>query len=222
MRDSAVTGNAVEYIGRGGGIWNYGVMSIENSTVAANYAGTFGGGIFNRGKLTLQGVTIADNEADGAMFDCNDLSATPCSGGGGLWNEGSGSIRAVRSILAGNQIQLYGFPGSGGPDCAGIVLSDGNNALGDASGCDLRPSWVLKGQPTNDQVGLDPRLGDLLDNDEAGNAHLPLLEGSPLIDAGGVISKTCAALDQIGQPRVDADGDGQRECDIGAIEYQLP
>jgi hypothetical protein len=222
MRNSAVIKNGVEYIGRGGGIYSGGVMSIKDSTVAANYAGTFGGGIFNRGKLTLQGVTIADNEADGAMFGCDDLSTTPCSGGGGLWNEGSGSIRAVRSVVAGNQIQPYGFPGSAGPDCAGIVLSDGNNAIGDASGCDLRPSWVLKGQPTNDLVGVDPTLGVLQDNGQAGNARIPLLDHSPLIDAGGVISKTCAALDQIGQPRVDGDGDRKRECDIGAIEYQLP
>jgi hypothetical protein len=123
--------------------------------------------------------------------------------------------------LAGNR-DPFGAPESVGPDCAGVVLSDGYNAIGDASGCDLRPSWVLKGQPTNDLVGVDPTLGVLQDNGQAGNAHIPLLGHSPLIDAGGVISKTCAALDQIGQPRVDGDGDRKRECDIGAIEYQLP
>ena len=222
MRNSAVIRNGVEYIGRGGGIYSGGVMTIKNSTVAANYAGTFGGGIFNRGKVSMQGVTIADNMADGNMFECDDLSATPCSGGGGLWNEGSGSIRSVRSILAGNEIRPYGFPGSDGPDCAGMLYSDGYNAVGDVAGCVLRPSWILQGQPTNDQIDVDPRLGDLLDNGKAGNAHLPLLDDSPLIDAGGTVSKTCTALDQIGQARVDADGDSRRECDIGAIEYQVP
>jgi hypothetical protein len=62
----------------------------------------------------------------------------------------------------------------------------------------------------------------LRDNGGAGNAHFPVLGQSPLIDAGGLISTNCTKFDQIGQPRVDGDGDRLRECDIGAIEYQLP
>ena len=226
MTNSAVISNAAlgnaEGTGRGGGIANYGVMSIKNSTVAANYAGVFGGGIFNRGKLTLQGVTVTANETDGIQFGCDGVSATPCSGGGGLWNEGSGSIRAVRSVFAANRIRPYGFPYSSGPDCAGLMSSDGRNAFGDSSGCLLRPSWALRGQPTNDQVDIDPRLGELLDSGEAGSAHVPLLAESPLIDSGGVISNTCTGLDQIGQSRKDGNGDRKLGCDIGAIEYQAP
>jgi hypothetical protein len=48
-----------------------------------------------------------------------------------------------------------------------------------------------------------------------------LLGESPLIDAGGKISVSCTPFDQIGQRRVDGDYDRKRECDIGAIEYQL-
>ena len=44
---SAVIDNGVEFVGRGGGIGNYGSMSLENATVAGNYAGTFGAGVFN-------------------------------------------------------------------------------------------------------------------------------------------------------------------------------
>ena len=37
-------------------------MFIADSTVAGNATGTFGGGIANFGKLTLQSVTVARNQ----------------------------------------------------------------------------------------------------------------------------------------------------------------
>jgi hypothetical protein len=45
------------------------------------------------------------------------------------------------------------------------------------------------------------------------------LPGSPLIDAGGPASN-CSAVDQGNRPRVDGDGNGTVECDIGAWEFQ--
>ena len=40
-------------------------MFIADSTVAGNANGTFGGGIANFGKLTLQSVTVARNQVAG-------------------------------------------------------------------------------------------------------------------------------------------------------------
>jgi hypothetical protein len=60
-----VIGNGVEYTGGGGGIRNYGLMALKNTTVAANYAGTFGAGIFNEGRLGLEGATIATTKCSG-------------------------------------------------------------------------------------------------------------------------------------------------------------
>jgi hypothetical protein len=92
----------------------------------------------------------------------------------------------------------------------------------------VQKSYLLQGKPTNDRIGIDPLLGLLIDNGEAGYGHFPLMDGSPLIDAGGRESGNCSedtdgtAFDQIGQPRVDGNGDQKRECDIGAIEFQVP
>jgi hypothetical protein len=110
-RDSAVIGNGVEYIGRGGGIRNYGSMALKNTTVAANYAGTFGAGIFNEGRLDLEGVTIVDNEVLGNVVSCDPA---PCVGGGGIWNDDAGGVHVVRSIVAGNR-NRFGPPDSVGP-----------------------------------------------------------------------------------------------------------
>jgi hypothetical protein len=232
LTDSAVTENAASDLGHfnyGGGIANFGLMRIKNATVAANSAGTFGGGIYNQGRLFSRGATIVRNEVYGDVGGKGcDPELEPCFGGGGVWNAEGGTVSSARSIFANNSIPIYellpplNLVVSVGPDCAGPTLSEGFNAFGDVSGCDVRPSYVLQGRPTHDLVGIDPGLGDLRDNGGAGNAHFPVLGQSPLIDAGGLISTNCTKFDQIGQPRVDGDGDRLRECDIGAIEYQLP
>jgi hypothetical protein len=100
-----------------------------------------------------------------------------------------------------------------GPDCAGILISDGHNALGSNAGCTLRPAAALQGHTVADQMNIDPRLGARQDNGVAGNAHYPLLADSTLINAGGTIGKFCTQLDQIGNKRTSI-------CDIGAIEFK--
>jgi hypothetical protein len=217
LRDSAVIGNSVEFIGWGGGIRNDGLMALKNTTVAANYAGTFGAGIFNEGRLGLEGATIVDNEVLGNVIGC-DPALAACVGGGGIWNDDAGRVRAVRSIVAGNR-NPFGPPDAVGPDCAGVLVSDGFNAVQDPSGCQL-VRWSAKPHAANDFVGLDPQVGELHDSGKPGDAHYPLLGGSTLIDAGGKISAICTPFDQIGQRRVDADYDRKRECDVGAVEYQ--
>jgi hypothetical protein len=217
LRDSAVVGNGAEFIGKGGGIRNDGLMALTNTTVAANYAGTFGAGVFNEGRLGLEGATIVDNEVLGNVIGC-DPALAACVGGGGIWNDAAGRVRAVRSIVAGNR-NPFGPPDAVGPDCAGVLVSDGFNAVEDPSGCQL-VRWSAKPHVANDFVGLDPQVGELLDSGKPGDAHHPLLGGSPLIDAGGKISAICTPFDQIGQRRIDADYDRKRECDVGAVEYQ--
>ena len=218
MENVSYTGYEMEWSASvGGGITNGGLIRIKNGTVGGNETGTFGGGIMNRseGRLILRGTTIARNDVVGAVAGFPEPSECPgtvegaCTGGGGIWNAEGGTVYAARTLLANNTLLRPDDPfAMVGPDCGGRVWSDGYNVLGDASGCDLRRSYVLHGQPTQDQVGVDPRLGELQDNGEAGDAHFPLLPDSPLIDAGGPHSNVCTVLDQIGQPRVDGNGDG--------------
>jgi hypothetical protein len=88
-------------------------------------------------------------------------------------------------------------------DCAGPIVSLGNNLISDPAGCDitLQPS---------DHTG-DPGLDSFVDNGSPGNGHFTLLKTSQAIDAGN--DAACPKRDQIGQLR-------KRPCDIGAIEFQ--
>lgn len=73
----------------GGGIYNGGTLTLTNSTVTSNTAGSAGGGgIYNTGTLTVTDSTISDNA--GGLF-----------GGGGILNTG-GTATVTRSTVSGN------------------------------------------------------------------------------------------------------------------------
>jgi hypothetical protein len=228
LTNSAVIDNTVTDYGGGGGIYNAGGMKIENSTIAQNVAGTLGGGIFNANAMRLQGVTLTENNVLGNILygfpgippqfpsyppGCGGGTPTYCyAGDNGLHSDPGANTQIATSVLANNN----------GSDCGGIVISDGHNALGTDSGCTWKKSESLQGHGAYDQINVNPLFGALQDNGAPGNAHYPLLPGSPLIDAGGPIGSSCTPLDQIGDRRIDgdADHDGTWICDIGAIEYR--
>ena len=77
----------------GGGIYNQGTCTVENSTFTANTARTRGGGIFhNTGTLTVHNSTFTANTAES---------------GGGIYNQGSVTLTRVT------------FQGNSLPECAG-------------------------------------------------------------------------------------------------------
>lgn len=224
LTNSAVVDNVVLDYGGGAGIYNAGGMKIENSTIAQNDAGSVGGGIFNAHNLLLQGVTLAGNSVAGNILypstPDSPLSYPPGCGiagsicdvdGNGLHSDPGASTEVATSVLANNS----------GSDCAGVVISDGHNALGTDSGCTWKKSSTLSGHGSYDQINVNPMLGALQDDGVAGNAHYPPLRGSPLIDAGGAIGAHCTPLDQLGHKRVAVAGnrDAPPICDVGAIEF---
>jgi Domain of unknown function (DUF4347) len=72
----------------GGGIQNFGILTLNNSTVSGNMAsGGFGGGIYNGGTLTLNNSTVSGNTA---RFE-----------GGGILND-SGTLTLNNSTVSGN------------------------------------------------------------------------------------------------------------------------
>src|SRR5205085_10467454 len=98
IRDSLIAANTVGstkgFEAQGAGIWNFGTLRIENSTVANNTSGaqTQGAGIYNDGSLTLDNSTVSGN------------SAGPSSMGAGVFNEeGDGaSMSFANTIIARN------------------------------------------------------------------------------------------------------------------------
>ncbi|WP_254446759.1 choice-of-anchor Q domain-containing protein [Dolichospermum sp. UHCC 0259] len=111
---------------QGGGIYNDGVLTLVNSTVADNKVDGFyhgGGGIYNGGQAILLGTTIKNNTADsgGGIQSSGTLTIsnstiynnTSQGFGGGIYHSGTTSL--INSTVSGNQADYSG----------GIYASDG-------------------------------------------------------------------------------------------------
>ena len=86
LTQSTVAGNVANNT-FGGGIANFGTLTVENSTVSSNRSSADGGGIANRGSVTLKHATIANNRS---------------SSGGGIHSASGSSTELRNSILAAN------------------------------------------------------------------------------------------------------------------------
>src|SRR5205085_2030672 len=124
--NSTINGNTAgspSSIGYGGGIRNYGPLTLNNSTVSGNIAdGTgnspsSGGGIYNAsfGTVNLNNTTIVGNSSQDA---------------GGIFNHDyyEGRVTMRNTILAGNTAGAQ--PGN----CTGPISSAGYNLV-EAQGC---------------------------------------------------------------------------------------
>jgi hypothetical protein len=108
--------------GRGGGIFNVGMLTLTNSTVSGNNADQDGGGIYNAdgGTAMLTGITVSGNNAS--------------VDGGGISNDVGGTVTLTNSTVSGN---------NAGDDAGGIfnlgtmtltnITVSGNNC-GDGGG----------------------------------------------------------------------------------------
>jgi hypothetical protein len=102
----------------GGGIVNYGTLTLGSSTISGNFANNYGGGIFNGGTITIADSTISGNSTSyegGGIFNestatisGSTLSGDSAAYGGGIFNAG-GTVTIVDSTTSGNS----GFLGGG-------------------------------------------------------------------------------------------------------------
>ncbi|MGI8857866.1 MAG: choice-of-anchor Q domain-containing protein [Thermomicrobiales bacterium] len=205
VTNSTFSGNTA---GMGGGIVNYGSATVANSTFSGNTANGYdgGGGIYNNGgTATVANSTLSGNSA---------LNAT----GGGIINSGgifSGTVTLTNTIVAKNTAT------SGGPDASGAVTDGGGNLIGDGTGM-----TGLTNGTNGDQVGtaanpINPLLAPL-GNYGGPTQTIPLLPGSPAIDAGK--DATCAAALPTGAGGKDQRGVTRpvgAHCDIGAFEARF-
>jgi CSLREA domain-containing protein len=236
------------YICPGGGIANFGTLTVLDSAITENYAPS-GGGLSNDlgHSLTVLRSMIANNNGGdgGAIFDQGTMSIIDSTLSGNSAGRGGAISRftpagpdnmcfITNSTINDNSALYYG----GGISGNIIVLNSSivaNNTAGfdgpDISGEVIAGDYnivqnsdgTLPG--THNTTGVDPKLGPLQDNGGQTLTHAPLC-GSPAIDAGVA---NALATDQRGagfartfdDPAMAnaAGGDG---TDIGAFELQAP
>ena len=190
IENSSIYGNDAQ--GNGGGIYNDGTLTMINSTISGNSA-SFCGGIYNGGPLTIKSSTIADNNGG--------------FGGGGICSTfGEFLVKLQNTIIALNTARVS-------PNCTrqGAFSSRGHNLIGKSGECGINTD-------IGDIVATNPMLGPLTNNGGLTPTHA-LLPGSPAIDAGD--EEDYPITDQRGFPRpVDGNSDGALISDIGAYEIQ--
>jgi hypothetical protein len=184
--DCTVSGNAaVEAIssqpfgGYGGGLCNYGVAEITDSTISDNTALQRGGGLFNKGKATITGCTISGNEAG--------------YGGGGLYNFAGKYYHCTAvlydTIVAGNTIKAQSASDVGGNGESAVTGSYNLVGTGGSGG--------LTASHNNLSNVAVPGLGPLADNGGP-TKTMALLPGSPAIGAGTEVAGVTS--DERGDP----------------------
>jgi hypothetical protein len=207
----------------GGGICNLGTETIVNSTfdgntvAAGNGAGggpgssdggnggnggnggsAIGGGIYNAGSTGVTNCTFANGAATGGT---GGAAGSGPSGKGGANGAGSGGNIATASGTFILKNSILASP-AGGACASGAITDFGNNISSDVT-----PAFST----TNSHSNLDPLLGGL-DNNGGPTLTMPLLIGSPAIDA--IFDSSAPAFDQRGFVRPFGS-----LSDIGAFEY---
>src|ERR1017187_6980118 len=239
------------YYGCGAGISNEGTLTVIQSTITANSASYCGGGIDNEGTLTVNNSTISGNSAYyysagafglGGGIYVGSGSATvnnsTISGNGATYNDGAGITVGVYNTTATLTINNSTISGNSAPAGGAIWIYSGsaasqnsvvaNNSGGNCSGTFTSNGYNLSSDNTcnfngpGDMNNTDPKLGTL-GNHGGPTQTIPLLSGSPAIDAGNPNGCTdgngmLLTTDQRGAPRPDPEDTGG--CDIGAFERQ--
>ena len=184
LQNSTISNNQADQAQSGIIVNSETIANISNSTIANNEARS-NAGIENFGTVNLTNNTIANN--------------TGGLGGGGLRNFGTANLAS--NIVANNT-----SPGVGDISGDGELISDGNNAIGNAVD--------VEGSIDSDLTDVDPQIGELQDNGGT-TQTIALLDGSPAIDAGS--NPNDLEFDQRGEGFNRTVGNA---TDIGAFEVR--
>jgi hypothetical protein len=232
----------------GGGIINWGTLTINSSTISRNFAGSSysatGGGIYNSGTLTINNGTLSGNSGSsnfvygGGIYNSGKLAINNSTlygnsasdfnggGGGGIYNAGTAKIN--NSTFSGNSSPVGGGIYNGGTITFqnSIITNStsGGNCYGTvtSNGHNLSSDSTCSFTNTGDLENTDPKLGPLQNNGGL-TLTMALPSGSPAIDAGNPSGCTdnlghLLKTDQRAQPRPDKEDTGG--CDMGAYESQ--
>jgi hypothetical protein len=238
LTSTIVSGNSANNGLHGGGIANYGTLTVTRSTLSDNYTLGKGGAIDTGGPLTLTSCTVSGNfgvvgggianEGGIVALTSSTFSGNSAVVAGGIDND-FGALTLTSCTLSGNSATYYGgiysTPGYALTTLRNTIVA-GNTSGGnpsDISGnVDPSSSYNLIGTGgsgglidgvNHNQVGVaNPGLGTLADNGGP-TQTMALLPGSPAIDAGG--TTYASATDQRGFARIVGGA-----VDIGAFEVQ--
>jgi CSLREA domain-containing protein len=200
--------------GAGAGIRNLGTLTIANSTVMRNVAGTEGGGIKSDGSMTASGLTLSHNTSgdmagglsnSGALNISNstishNVATGSLLGGGGILNSINGAPVAVLKnvTIAFNRA----FNGGGIANNAGTVALQNcilaNNTVTGGPGPDFKGTLSSNGfnlikdpsgttitnTGTGNILGVDPRIDPILRNNGGPTPTHATRPGSSVIDKG--------------------------------------
>jgi LPXTG-site transpeptidase (sortase) family protein len=137
IRNGVCAGGCEVFVNLGGGIYNEGILTITNSTIANNSTSYRGGGIYNSGTATLTNVTFSDNSAGqegGGIFNSNSspaltnvtFSGNTASYGGGMHNLNS-SPTLTNVTFSGNTATVSGggmYNANSNPILTDVTFSD--------------------------------------------------------------------------------------------------
>jgi hypothetical protein len=208
LNHSTVSGN---YARAGGAVFNYGVLRLNRSTVSGN-TGESTSGIYNGGTLALNNSTVSGNtsgSASGIYHLGGTLTLNNSTVSGNIaTSSGGGIVQNTGEVTLRNSI-VAGNTAPSAPDCSGTLNSAGYNLIGNDADCTFVTGM-------GDRLDVDAKLGLLTGSP----GYHPLLFGSPAIDAGNPAGCT----DALGNP-LDTDQRDvprARRCDMGAYEYDGP
>ena len=187
-RRSTINGN--NGAAQGGGIYSYGVVDLQNSTISGNGAGN-GGGIYAETTLAVNYSTIAANYAT--------------TQGGGIVNTGAAAL--MNTVVAGNEADGSIMNNTADCSAAAAVTFAGYSLFGDGTGC-----WAngRSDQTVDPATVFTMELTPLGDNGGDTQTHA-LMSSSTAIDAGD--DDFCPVTDQRGLNRPQGE-----HCDSGAFE----
>lgn len=171
-----------------------GQLSIDNSTISGNRAGDSGGGIWSQRTLTVTNSTITGNSA---------------RSGGGMY-QSLEQIILERSIVSGNKANSGSEVQINVSNGGSIVADDFNlfGVSGNAGVVGFNPGAT----DVVPSVPIAAILGPLANNGGPTPTHA-LVAGSPAIDAVPGAHSECSGTDQRGVARPQGVG-----CDSGAFE----
>jgi hypothetical protein len=234
----------------GGGIGNYGILTLRSSAVIGNHALGGGGGIWNAGTATINASTISGNVANnycprpcfhggGGVFNIDPynvninnstIAGNSARQAGGIWSFG-GTVKVSNSTISGNTASFTGgiYINSGTAIVQNTIVANNNVAnCGEAPGAITSRGYNLSSDDfcpfasAGDLNNTDPELGPLQYNGGP-TQTMALPSGSPAVDAGnpaGCTNNLGVLLRTDQRGAPRPDTEDTAGCDMGAFERQ--